>query len=566
MKRTAYVFIACLVLLGGTGVRSQGAMESLVPADTRAFLRSAPVGTVVNSVNTFLNTGMTAKQRQDFLKDILQFKKDTGINPLSVSSLRKTGIDTSLPFGFAFVKGKPGPEKMMVLLPVLNSKRFPLKFIQILKKTKKGKKKKDIYPVITRYKNNRIYQVQKDMFCAAIGSYFIMTSQGAMVRQAIDRSESGGSSLSTLNEYSSFTGKVNPKADFALYMNKVFLGEAFGKIQQGFMRRKQPHSPYNRRRGMNENSGSIIPAQYGGTRHYRGTPRYRGTPYGMREQRGPSPMEAVDYASMTLTLGRSKVVFSLGAQLNNSNPLFTALLDILKTGMGSFSLYSNSSFVYGHAALDLQKLDKLCPGPLPICGQYQKTKMELKREMGIDYNRDVLPAIRGSANVIMDTMNMTDMVIFVPYKSAARGRALFARVKRTMAKNMKRQKRYGSTAVGGKRGFWILDKQNKKMYAVQDNRGIYISNNVTSLKKALRYRTIAQSRGRSTLLKKLSGNVFLMAFVKKNPFVGGLLASKAPKKEMKEMSSSIGDIYVTGSKADNFLNIELDVTIKPSGR
>ncbi len=567
MKRTSYALIALLVLIGGTSVNSRGSLESLVPAETRAFLKSAPIGKVIKSVNTFINTALTPDQKKDFMVEINKLKAETGIDPLNEGSLKRIGFDTSLPLGFAYIEGKPGPEKMIILLPVLNSKAFPLKFIEIMKNTKKGKKK-DMNPVITQYRNNRIYQVQKDMFCGAIDRYFFMTSQGELARQIIDLSEAGGKSLASEDQYQAFLDKIDKNADMAFYMNKVFLGEAFGAAQKGLMRKKHPGN--NRRhegmRGTNEKNYNIIPAQYGGTPYHRGTPYHGGTPYGMRHRRGPSPMDAVDFAAMTLSLRASGISVSLGSQLNDSNPMVTAALDILKTGMAEFSLYPKMSYVYGHAALDLKKLDTLCPGPLPVCGEYNQMQMQLKRQIGADYKRDVLPAIKGSFNVIMDTMNMNDMVVFVPYENAGRGRVLFAKVKSHMRKTMLKKKKFGAARIAGKHGFWLLERQNKKIYFVQDAKGLYVSNNILSLKKALRYKTVKHSRGRGMLLQKLNGKVFLMAFIKKNPFLGSLLATKVPADKMKQMTTSIGDIYLSGSKSGKYLNVELDVAVKPAMR
>ncbi len=558
MRRTVYVLIVCVFFAGGHGVRGQGALESMVPSETRAFFRTAPVTKLVRSINTFTNTALTPQQKTEFLKDFLQLKKKTGIDILNEKSLRDLGIETSLPVGFAYIDAgkKTGSEGMIVYLPVHNARTFPLKLINILKKADKGKKK-DLNPVITPYRNTRIYQVQKT-FMGAVGSYYFLTPRGELARRVIDIARSGEKTLASVNNYRTFLEKIDRDADATLYMNRQFLAEAMMGIQKAFMQPKSRRK--NRRmRGLNENNQKgyhVIPARYSG-----------GTPYGMRgRHRGPSPLDAVDFASLALKLRSSGLSFSVGAEFNDSNPLFTTLLDILRTDMTGFSLYPPLSYIWGHAAFDLKKLDSLCPGPLPICGQYRQLQMQMKMAAGLDFKKDVLPAIRGSVNVIMDTMNMNDMVIFFPTTSAGSGRALYRKIQRHMRKTMAKKQAYGTARIGGSRCFWILDKGRKKIYFLNNSKGLYVSNNNLSLKKALSYRMVRRAGGNSRLLKKLQNNYFLMAYVKKNPFLSGLMATRAPKKEIKELSSSIGDVYLSGTRKGNYLNIEIDVDVKPAMR
>jgi hypothetical protein len=139
MKRYFTIFCICLLsVISGFAADGDLTMETLAPAETRAFMRTAPLADVISSLNNFSDTSMTAEQKAEFFKGINDFKTKTGIDPMDEKSLRDAGIDTKRTAGFAMA-GKNESQDMMIFLPVSDPVKFPLAFSGIIQKMEKEK-------------------------------------------------------------------------------------------------------------------------------------------------------------------------------------------------------------------------------------------------------------------------------------------------------------------------------------------------------------------------------------------------------------------------------------------
>jgi hypothetical protein len=577
-----YLSILCMFLLAiasGFAASVDLTMESLAPAGTSVFMRSAAISDVVSSYNRFVESSMNKQQREELSKKIADVKAKTGLDPFNEESLKKAGIDTKRPMGFAYMGKENRDEKMMILLPVSDADRFSGVFSEMQKKMD-SEKQDDVYPVVTSYRNFRISQSGKDVFTTVVKDYFIITSTGNLIREVVDRSIQGGASLAADSFYLDYTQKHKSSNDINFYFRGHFISGMVESLQKTmFPQHEGMNSGESDQPADNGDNGQPDSEGYneGGDDTSRVEPQnYRFNPAGrarliqvqMRDMKPQeskeSGIDAIDYSILGVNLEARRFTVQLAVSFNDKSPMVNSMLDLIRTGATAKALSAANSLIYVFLSLDLAGLEKISAQDPSFRAGYEKMKQDTAEDFGIDLQKDFIPYSHGVFNVIAGDITKNEFALFVPMKDGAMSEALGKKIQAHIINKYAADKRSGyENITGGVRAAYYFNDRGAKTYFFADRRGLYTGSGVSVLKAALKSPLMDKPGAADGLAKRTTANSFFLAMVKKNLFVSSMLQSQMKgNKALGDATRSLGDIYLTAEKTGRFVSLDLDVAVE----
>ncbi|MCP4129652.1 MAG: hypothetical protein GY754_01430 [bacterium] len=534
--------------------------ESIIPQSATLFIKSANIERVLKSLNYAIRNLMDAQKKQELLQERDSFKTLTGIDFLNAKSLQAAGIDTKRSVGFAYFKKDGAKERMMFAVPVLDAANFPLKFVDIIKKGNK-KPGRDLNPVITPHKSGKVYQVESDMFFTGTGGHLVLSSSGELIKEVIDITTENKNAFSADSMYRDYLGKAKHDYDINFFAKQEFIVEALMSGMQKMNRRKRPP---RRRRGPNENyRGMNEPVN----ESFTNSSSYQPVQYSPQPRKQASPFDIVDYASAGIAVKSNRLLLNLAAKFNAKDPTVDMILSIVKSGGAGKALSPANPSAYSYTAVDLKYLENLCKkGPSPVCMYYNQFKMQLNTELGINASKDFIPYYTGIVNIVIgqtiSPSGIPNLVVYLPMTSAKKTKILWTKARRGLQKKYKKTSGFGDKKIGRNRAFWFADEKGLKIYILYNNKGIYLGSDAKLLKSALSYKKIKSGKGKKLLVSKMVKNLFFLAYIKRNSFIGNLLAAKAAQTPGGGgLTNSIGDIYLMAGKNGKLLSIDVDIEV-----
>ncbi len=525
IKRTLTLFFVFICFLSA-GAEDRGLeIESIVPSNASVFIKTAPLGSVIDSFNGFVGTSFTENQKMNLKSELKEIADKTGINPVDKTSLEKAGIDTSRASALTYKEGDGSEELITLYIPIRDAATFPLKFVEILKKAKeKSGKKIDPYPVVTNYRDVSVNQIDKDVFCAAVGKYFVITSQGALLRSVIDLQNLEGAAISGDALYMKYLGNARSGNDVNVFIRP----EIFDNLYAGRGRKSRPKQPK-----------SDMFSDY------------------------------FNYISGGLKLSSSSFSASIGADFVEGKEKVSRILNIMKTGKHEISLSGKDALIFSFVSLDIEKIAAALKSEKGDDDYRQMVSM-IEMTTGLDFEKDILPSCEGVFNILVDNPITGDYAGFTAAKSAARSKALFSKMMSSMKTRFTAGGKFGTTSIGKSRGFWIVGGDARRIYFSSDTRGIYAGTNPQLLLKLMGMKQISGETGGNGIKGRINENTFLMTLVKKNDLLSNLLVSQLSMRglvtgegvaELAKTASLVGDIYLSGSRKGGFAEVMLEVNI-----
>lgn len=207
MKRCILALFVCLLSVFAFAEQENMSMEELLPADLSAFVRTDTIAAASGAFDYFLSL---LDSGNIIVKSASNFYAASGINAADKASLKQAGIDISRPAGLG-LKISGEYKAMFIMLPVRSSLLFSKMFVSALQKT--DKKKRDLYPAFSRYRDFQIGQIEKDIFFFSMSGYFFVCSASDMVCSIIDTYLNRSGSLATDGSYLEYI-KQNKKNGF----------------------------------------------------------------------------------------------------------------------------------------------------------------------------------------------------------------------------------------------------------------------------------------------------------------------------------------------------------------
>jgi hypothetical protein len=561
MKKHILIVMIILIFLvpGGHTQERADVVESITPSSAMLFIKTSRIKNLVVSVKYVADNLLHREYMEKFVKKIAEIKTKTGVDPMDIESLKKAGIDVDRTASMAmYPEGKKSEERILLFIPVLDMKTFPLKFVEILKKMA-GTEKVDLYPAITEYKNFTIYQINKDIFTTVVDDVFIIGSTGELVRSVIDVKESSAGYLAIDPMYVDYQSKLKKNYDLRAYATKEFLKDVV---------KNSARTNDNKKKEEKKDAGSsafnntmLMEAAY--------IADAAGAAPSMRSEidklsSGSSPFNAVDYAFLGASVNPLDIDIDFAVKFNNSSGTVNTFLDVIKTGMSGRALHVKNASTYAYVSFDYHKIEELCRASAAGCSYYTQFKDEVKSDLGIDFDKDIIPSYSGVLNIIAGQPKGAGggYLFYLPMDDPEQGKKAWGKSSGYLKEKFKGTERYGAAKIVGMESFWFIDSKNNKNYMVSDRRGIYLGNDPELMGMALSSREISKPESADGVINKLGGNVFFLTYMKKESFFGALLMLYAYRnKEISGVVEKMTDLYLIGEKSDAMLSFGLKIKL-----
>lgn len=538
MKRL-YSLLITFFLAGSVSFgQMAGDTESLTPADVNLFVKSKEIVKILKTFNYLVFNLMDEQQKADILTERDKFRDKTGIDYLDEKSVRNAGIDTGRPVSFANFDKDNTDEVMLIFLPVLNEKEFPLKFIEMVKKTNADNPEMVISPVTTTYKNVTVYQVKNDLYIAPANGYLLIGSTGDIIRRVLDVRASRNGSLMLDEHYKDYLTKEKNMYDINAFVTKKFI-----------MQMNAPSDGQNY--GLYSMSNFIL-AQSDSE---------------MKNLDNSSAFDSIDYISAGMGFDGNKFQMNASAKLAKDNPYVDLILGFLKTGVQNKSLYVPAADSTLFMSMNLKYLDNFCKGEIEWCSQYNSFKEQLKTDMGIDFEKDFIPYHEGGVNVMaLDSASsggMGDLLIFVPMSDSKKIEELWLKMRKGFQAKYGKTRKFGEEKIGGKRGFWFIDESQMRFFVSFDQRGIYAGNSTGLMKSGISSNTVDMAVNTGRFGKVINDKTFFLLNIKKNAFLKALMQMRSQgNQDIAKGINRIGEIFLFCEKRDGLISVDFEVEIK----
>jgi hypothetical protein len=557
-----------LFLVPATGVYTQeraDVVEAFTPSPAMLFVKTSRVKDLVDSVNFFARNLLVRDTGESMNKKREEFKRKTGVDPLDAESLKNAGIDVDRSLSFAMYPPVGSHEdRTLIFIPIKDEKIFPLKFVEILKKLG-GDEGRDLYPVITEYRNHTVFQIRKDIFSTAFDGEFMVASTGELIQRVIDVKVDNAGYLSLDPQYMDYMSRTTKNYDFRAYATRDLLKQA-PRIREKFndmlREKKEEEGPEKMKGGKGSYTLRTVPFHmiYAGAK---GEDKPQKKPEEIFSE-GPSPFNSVEYASLGITVEPSDVAVDLAVKFNNTNPRVNIFLGVIRTGMFERAIYVDNAAASAFISIDFDKLEELCGSPGTGCAYYEDLKKTIHSELGIDFRKDFIPYYSGIVDVVAGRPKGAGggYLIYLPMSGAGQGKGLWNTIGKYLEGKYKGTGRFGTGRIGASDSFWFIDSRSSRIYSVCDTRGLYIGNDPELIKTALSSRLIKDAPEGNFFTKKLDLNVFSFAHVSKESLFGALATLFAYRhKSIRRLGERMADFYIVGKKTDSYVSIDLVVNL-----
>jgi|GEM_PF-4356492 len=439
--------VLLFVFILGQEVFADTRPERIVSSAAQVYVQTAPVKKLLESLNHAIdrvfdeNTAMAVKLQRD------RFLQKTGLDYLDEYSLRKLGVDTSRSISLAKFPDFRNTSMMMFLIPVLDEEKFPLKFIEIIRKNRPSDE--DIYPVITPYKNHSIYQIGRDVFCTSVNCNFLIASNGDILRDSIDSLDDPSATLLYDKNYMKYMKELDDAQDVNVFVK----GEMFKSLAQG----KTVSGNRVKVNAKISSSMSLL-----------------------------NLSEMVEYIHGGMTIGKGDIFFTAGTRYYENSEI-NSLLNIfkpMKTGM----TIQNGDISVMMLSLDMKSIKGLCGNKKStVCEEFKLFSADLKKNTGLDFNRDLYGNYTGMVEVYSGT-NKDKAVSYAakfPMKSRKGSLAVWKKMRSHFS--IKYGKGGGYRAVKAKgMSVFRIGKDGARSYVVLSKSSVIIARDMDFLDKIIK--------------------------------------------------------------------------------
>ena len=552
MKRLSIIMIISLILQSALFADYAGDTESLLPEDAGIFIKTKKITYLLKTVNYVSSTLLDGEGKKAFNEKREEFRKKTGVDYLNGESLKRNGIDIDRPISFVSYEKDNNLDVMAFLVPVINEKEFPLKFVQIVRKIR-GDDDVDIYPVITDYNGSALYQIHKDIFITTIAGYAVIASTGDLVKKIIDRKGESRGSLILNSDYSDYISKRKKTYDINIFLSGKFIKKLMESVP-----------------GMRE-FASLDTIEQEKEFLYAQKVMMNTSGESSKEETKSvfdEPMESLEYASGGIGFDGNKLQVHGSVKLDSKSEYSGAVSALLKTGaVGRMLNMTDADFSF-FFSYNLQNLKELCSRGESWCREYDEIKNEFKTETGVDFEEEFLPAYSGAATVMYgDPANNDkkgDLVIFLSMNSGFSASKIWLKAKKHLSGKYGNKGSFGEDKYGkGSGGFWFKDKKGETVHVVYDSKGLYLGTSREFTIKALESNTFNNTKNPGRLGRFINPDTYLIFYLRNSGLLKSLAAGTGGAKGIYSGPlARLGEIFIYGEKQDHYYSIDFDIEFK----
>lgn len=549
MKRLSLILIIFIFLQSGLSADYAGDTESLVPEDAGIFIKTKKISHLLKTVNYVSSALLDADGKKVFNEKREEFRKKTGIDYLNGESLKRNGIDIERPISFVSYDKDNNLDVMAFLIPIINEKEFPLKFVEIVRKIR-GDNDADIYPVITDYQGSALYQIHKDIFITTIAGYAVISSTGDLVKKIIDRRGDSTGSLILNSDYSDYILKKKNLYDINIFISRKFLADLMESVPgagaYAFIEDVEAEKEYLlARRMQGDKEKNILEVSSSGFDFN----------------------ESIGYAAAGFGFDANRLQVHSSVKLNQGGIYSGLVAGVLKTGLIGNMLNVKGADASVFLSLDLKFLDEFCKTRSEECLQYNEMKQSFKAETGLDFSSEFLPHYSGIINIISAETGLTQgpgsFVVFLPMNSAAGSKIVWTKLKNGAKSRYTGPGRFSEEKIDGAEAFRFTDEQGKSNYVFYDSRGIYAGNNSDLIKQSLKGRPLKDEKDKERLGRIANDAMYFMLNIKNNNLLKSMIMMRTMGNPLYTGPlSKIGEIFIYCERRGDFYSLDLDVEFK----
>ncbi len=522
---TAFCALALHSASGLPGENSTTETERRVPGNAIFHIRVSGASELSELLGLYVSHAVSGVD--DPLPGLLAgMKKQSGIDVLNVNSLKKAGIQTDGPLSLsAYQVGDS--RNYLLIVPVTGGKSFPNTFTKIIQRVNKGRDL-DLDPVITRYNRFAAYQILNDIFYTADDDYFILSSSGALLKQAMDLSagEKSTASLADDPEFSRLLSCAGTSGDMLVFTRKGLPWNIFVRDQ-----RDAPATEAGDVASDISFSGAVISSR-------------------------SDSLDATVLLSFSDTPSGKNM-------LNALKPVKDAVYPLLDEANFSAFLALNVTSLYDYCD-NGGKNGTLCPVIRP-CLAF------LDNILGLNISGGLLPLSGGMVSLQTARTKepgKSDSILLYASKDPAVPASGITRAIREELKGGDGESR-GTKTLGEDEWFWKLDQQGNRVYIFGGETGLFIVNNT-----ALASGVLAEKRhGMKELRGDFAGdreNIFFLTKlnVRDESFIKTilLLSIYNSHRRLFNIAGLLDTVTMAGSVKDCAVIIDLRATLAPAGK
>lgn len=529
-------------------------IETLVPDSSILVIKTSKIKRLVQSINFVMDNLLNDEDKAGVKKEIDDLEKKMGFNFLDEPSLAAYGIDTGRRACAAYLeKGTENDERILLFLPVMNEKMFPLKFVEVLKNMYPGKDS-DVYPVITSYQERTLYQFHKDIFGTTLEGNFIISSNGDQLKKVVDMWKSGSRGILDDKTYQDYLIKNKENNDIDIFGKHTFLVEVYNLLLKTIFAK-----PEQKKQSKNK-----ISDLYLCTSTKQEDPETQAPEQILAKD--SAFLNAIDYFSVGLKQRDQKIFCDIGGSFNRSHEDVNLFLDAIKTGLHEKAVFSSDASSFLFVAFDFDYFENLCKKESSFCLKYKAFKDSLEKELGINVSKDLIPHASGIMNMVMGSSSHpalnADFVFCLPMESTGKADKLWEIMNKKLKSDYETSARYGvADNVKGK-VLWYIDNKEKKNILAVDDGVLYIGTNLDMVISVMQSPRLVQNVDKNTISSRLDDDIFAIVQVKKQSFfktMYGLSQSKKPEKN--DIFKRVGDVVLIAKKRGSYLMVSLEIEI-----
>lgn len=529
-----------------------GDTESLIPENAEIFIKTREISHLLKTANYILSA-LDDESRKSFDKKREEFRSKTGIDYLKNESLKKTGIDTAKPISFVSFDKDNNQDVMAFLVPIINEKDFPLKFVEIIKKMRPGEEL-DVYPVITDYNGSALYQIQKDIFTATVPGYFVIASTGDLVKKILDRQNDRKGSLILNKDYSDYLSKRNKVFDINVFLSGEFIKKALGSIpkQDRFVFldtvEKEREYLYSHKVKMD----ASVNASNDKTKTDLDTAIY----------------DAIEYLSGGIGFSGNKLQINGSVKLDSKSYYSKALSGLFKTGLAGRMLNIPEADLSLFLSYNLQSLKDLCSKNEPWCKAYDDMKQGFKSETGVDFEDEFLPAYSGASTAVYvkpeDTAEEGSLALFLSMNKESSTKNIWSKIKKHISMKYSGAGKFGEAKyASGADGFWFEDGPGSAIHVAYNAKGIYIGTSREFVIKAMEGSNFNSTKNPGRLGRLINADTYLIFHLKNSDLLKSFVAERDMDDNLYSgLLSGLGEIFIYCEKKGSYYSIDFDVEFK----
>lgn len=517
--------------------------EDMVPASAAIHGRGASYTSGIDIFLFFIQKIAAPPGRKKTIRWIDTFASTTGIDIRKKNTLESNGLDTERPFSVSYFTGNSIEGDFLFVLPVKNGKIFPYKFVDIIRRNAGTKKKIDLNPAITRYGTHSMFQLQKDIFFSTYEQYFLLSSSGPLLKNALDcASRKGGSeSLAEEKGFKNFTRDLGNTSQVFLYTCKgISLTDKL--------------SPFIKHSSEKDEEDTDWTA---------GAPK--------------ESVPLLESNGMGIIKRGNTYTCTIISKLNTGNPAADILRNSIQAHNTDKCIFYNNFLFYSYLSIKPKFLHRFCEDDrnkdTALCSGFQEFSDLLLKYTNLIVEKDFVNSFDGTSNIVVKKSSLQGypdhFVMYFSMKDRQSSETFWNTMKEYLEDSEDIGYTFTEKAIGTTPSFTVTNTQGTTTIYANSGNGFFISNNTELLGKMIEERKKTLTDICDTISgRKIDSGTFSYTSVdlERDSFIKAilLLSSYSSNRLLYNIINNTLKMEIAGKIDRNTIIFDIDLHVKNS--